>query len=267
MSFAHVFEALKAHYRARGLRYRDVAREVGVSEATIKRIFSECDCTLSRLESLCAVAQVDLHQVARGVPRERKLLTRLTRQQEQDLVDNIRLFIVAVCAMGNLRFDEMVRIYRVPEAECVRLLARLDRIGFLELLPNNRYRTLVARTFAWIPDGPIMRFTRAQASDYFDHPFVAPGETLRLVNVRISDASRQSLLARLDEVAQAYADQHAADAWMPLEQRRPLSLCLAVRTWEPKVFKTLRRSDAAIARKSGAARTTDLGAEGDADHD
>ena len=48
MSYAYLFEGLKAHYRARGLNYRDVAKALKLSEATIKRIFSERDCTLAR---------------------------------------------------------------------------------------------------------------------------------------------------------------------------------------------------------------------------
>ena len=96
MSFGYVFEALKAHYRTRGLTYKDVAKALKLSEPTIKRIFSERDCTLTRLEQLCSVAQVDLSQIARGAPRETRLITRLTQQQEQEIVNDLELFVVAV---------------------------------------------------------------------------------------------------------------------------------------------------------------------------
>jgi transcriptional regulator with XRE-family HTH domain len=243
MSFGYVFETLKAHLRARGMTYEDVARELDVSEATIKRVFSQQDCTMSRLEQICAVVQVDLPEIARGTPRETRLINQLTREQEQDIVDDVRLFIVAVCTMQSLRFEDIVATYKITPAQCVSLLARLDKIGFLELMPNNRYRLLVAKTFQWIPDGPIMRWAKVHAADYFDHLFDGPGETLRVINVRLSAEARKALLLRLEQLAAEYSEQHNTDAWLPMDQRYPLSLCLAVRPWEPKPFRDLRKRD------------------------
>ncbi|MEQ1775657.1 MAG: helix-turn-helix transcriptional regulator [Burkholderiales bacterium] len=244
MSYAYLFEGLKAHYRARGLSYRDVAKALKLSEATIKRIFSERDCTLARLEELCAVVQVDLAEIARGTPRSTRLITQLTKEQEQELIDDLRLLIVAVCAMGNVPLDDIVRVYDISKAQCIGLLAKLDRIGFLDLQENNHYRLLVARTFQWIPDGPIMRWTRAQSADYFDYPFIKPGEMLRIVNVRVSAEARVALLSRMEQLALEYAEQHNADSWLPLEQRESISLCLAVRPWEPAAFGKLWRAAA-----------------------
>ncbi len=241
MRATYVFDALRAHYRARGLTYRDVARKLKLSEATVKRIFSTRDCTLSRLEALCGVAEVDLSDIARGRPRTQNLVTALTEKQEQEIVDDIRLLVAAVCALGNFRFETIISEYRISAPQCIALLARLDKIGFIELQPDNRYRLLVARTFHWIPDGPIMRWLRQQTPDYFDHAFSGPGETLRVVNVRVSAEARSALLARVEQLAQDYADQHTADAWLPFEQTHALSLTLAVRNWEPPPFKALRR--------------------------
>jgi len=218
-----------------------VAREPQVSEATIEQTFSEEDCTLGRLTQMCELVGVDLQEIARRVPREPRLLRKLTRTQEQELFDDIWLLIVAVNAMSNLRFEEIVGRYRLTDAQCVRLLARLDRIGFLGLLPNNRYQMLVARDFHWIPDSPIMRWTKRHAADYFDHQFTNQGEMLRIINVRVSRKSAVALLARIEQLARDYAEQRNADSRRVLKQRQPLSLCLAVRECEPKPFAACRR--------------------------
>lgn len=241
MSYAYLFEGLKAHYRARGLSYRDVARTLKLSEATIKRIFSTRDCTLARLEQLCSVVQVDLAEIARAAPRVSRLVTQLTKEQEQELVEDLRLLIVAVCAMGNMPLDDIVRLYNITKTQGIGLLAKLDRIGILELQENNRYRLRVARTFQWIPDGPIMRWVKKQAPDYFNYPFVQAGEMMRIVNVRVSKEARVALLARLEQLALDYAEQHNTDSWLPLEQRETISLCLAVRPWEPAAFGKFTR--------------------------
>ncbi len=241
MGSEFVFEALKAHIRARGMTYKDVARALNLSEPTVKRIFSERDCTLKRLDQICDVVQVDLQELSRSVSSQSRLINQMTATQEQELVSDISLFVVAVCTMQSLTLEDIVSTYRINEAQCIGLLARLDKIGFIELLPNSRYRTLVARPFKWLPDGPIMRWTKAHANDYFNHLFNGPGEMLRVINVRLASESRQALISRLEQVALEYAEQHNSDAWLPMEQRHPLSLCLAVRPWEPEPFRKMRR--------------------------
>lgn len=241
MNVGYVFEALRAHLRARGMTYEDLGAALKLSESAVKKMFAKRDCSLSRLDQICSVIQVDLTELARGTPRQTRLINELSRDQEQEIVDNRRLFIVAVCTMQGLRFEEIVSTYKITDAQCVQLLARLDKIGFLELLPKNRYRLRVAKTFRWIPDGPIMRWTKAHAAEYFNHLFDGPGEMLRVINVRISARARSALLVRLEQLAIEYADQHNADASLPDKQRYPLSLCLAVRPWEPAEFRELRR--------------------------
>ena len=241
MAFPTLFDALKLHFKARGLTYADAARALGLSEATVKRIFSRRDCSLERFAQLCDLVQVDLGELARVQPRPRRLLNQLSRAQEEALVADPRLLLVAVCALNQMGVEEMLAAYRLERAQCTALLLRLEGLGVLELFPNDRIRLNVARTFAWIPNGPIMRYVTARAPDYFDHPFAAPGESMRIVSVRVSAAAAVGLVARLEQIAREYSEQHAADAVLPLADRPALSVCLAVRHWEPPEFRALAR--------------------------
>ena len=241
MSSAAVFNALKMHLRSRGITYADVAKVLKLSEGTVKRIFAEKNCTLQRLDEICALIQVDIADLARAMPRASRLISQLNREQEQELVANPRLFLVAVCAMHYMPLEKIVAAYDLDEAQCVSLLLRLERIGFLQVHENNRIRLLVSHTFAWIPDGPIMRYVKTQAVDYFNHSFVRPGEFMRIVNVRVSDEARVALLSRLEQIAREYSEQHNADSHLRWSERHPLSVCLAARAWEPALFKGLLR--------------------------
>jgi transcriptional regulator with XRE-family HTH domain len=241
MSAAFVFEGLKMHLKARGMTYADVARALQISEATVKRIFAIRNCTLERLDSLCELVQVDLAELARGMPRESRLVNRLTQAQEEELMSDPALLLVAVCALQQMRVEDMVETYRLTDAQCLELLLRLERIGILELHEKNRIRLRISRTFSWIPDGPIMRYVRSQMADFFDHTFGAAGELMRLISVRVSAEAQVGLLRQIEQIAREYNEQHNADARLPLEQRQPVSVLLAVRSWEPVLFKTLRR--------------------------
>jgi DNA-binding Xre family transcriptional regulator len=241
MPSAFLFDALKMHLKARGLTYADVARALKISEATVKRIFALKNCTVDRLDDICELLQVDLAELARGMPREDRLLHRLTQEQEAELMSDPALLLVAVSALNQMRVDEIVETYTLDEAQCVALLLRLERIGILELHENNRIRLRIARTFSWIPDGPIMRYVKSQTGDFFAHEFNAPGELMRLISVRISGEAQVALLRQLEQIAREYNEQHNADAGLSLAKRKPVSVLVAVRAWEPALFKAFRR--------------------------
>jgi DNA-binding Xre family transcriptional regulator len=236
-----LFEALKAHLKSRSITYATLAIGLGISESTVKRIFSQRRCSTGQLDAICDFIQVDLADLVRTAPRSTRLLDALTWTQEEEIMGDPKLFVVAVCALHQLNVEQIVGYYRLTEPECVQKLLRLERIGFLELHPGNRFRLLVSRTFRWIPDGPIARYAKSEMPDYFDHAFDQPGELLHLLNVRISPASRLALLTRLHQLAETYNEQHIADSALPIDERQTLSICLAARSWEPHLFKALRR--------------------------
>lgn len=243
MSSSFVFDGLKMHLKARGMTYADLARALRLSEATVKRLFATRNCTLARLDSICEVLQVEMAELARGQPRQSRLIHQLTREQEEELMSDPALLVIAACALQGMSLQDMLELYRVDEARCVKLLLRLEKVGILELHERNRIRLRISRTFNWIPDGPMMRFVKSQAADFFDHAFDAPGEIMRLISVRVSQDGQVALLRRVEQLAREYAEQHTADSALPLEERKLVSVLLAVRRWEPQLFKKLRRRD------------------------
>lgn len=237
MAFPALFDALKLHLKARGLTYADVAAALALSEASIKRIFSTRDCSLERFASLCALVEVDIAELARAAPRQPRLLNVLSWAQEEELVADEKLLLIAICVLNQMRWADILAIYLFSAADLLALLLRLEHLGIVEVHENNRIRLCVSRTFAWIADGPIMRYVRQQMGEYFDHPFTLPGEVMRIVNVRLSRPASAALLSRLEQLAREYSEQHAADSVLPLDERPVLSVCLAVRHWEPRRFE------------------------------
>lgn len=236
-------ESIKRTLRAQGLSYARLAGRIGCSEASIKRMFAKKNFDLERLDQLIDVLDLDLDELLSEAARRPASLEALTREQEAAIVADPVLFTVAVCTLHQLTLDQITAIYRIAPAAAIRCLLTLDRMGFLVLLPNNIYRLRLSRTFRWLSDGPIMRQFREQAEHFLDHPFDGPGETLRVINVRISNDRRLALLRRIEELARDYADAHTAVSALPLGKRHPMSLLLAVRSWEPRFMRSLRRLD------------------------
>jgi len=233
-----LIEALKAQ----GVTYAAVARALGLSEASVKRMFSRGDFTLKRLDRVLDLAGVELADLARPTPRPDRLISRLTPEQEKTIVSDRKLMLIALCAMNQFTLEKIVRTYNLSEAECVRLLVRLDRLGIIRLLPGNKIRLLLSRMFSWLPDGPMQQYFKAQAqNDYFRSRFDGSDELMLFVNGRLSKSSREAMLARLRRVAAEFSEVHNEDTRRSLEDRCGMSMLIAIRPWELSVFHELRR--------------------------
>jgi hypothetical protein len=242
---AVLVEALKRELRARQITYAAVASSLRVSEASVKRMFSRRDFTLSRIDAVCEMAGIEFSELARALVGQDAVVSQLSYEQERELVDNPRLMLVALCVLNHWSFEHIVSLYDLDEAECIRLLARLDRLKFIELLPGNRIRLLASRAFAWIPDGPIQRlFKERVQEDFFRTRFDGANELLVLVNGALSRASIAALLARLRKTAAEFSDLRAADASLPTPERSPITLLLAARPWNPDFMRKHQRRGA-----------------------
>jgi len=246
---AVLVETLKRELKARGITYAAVARALGMSEASVKRMFARKEFTLSRLDRICELAGLEFSELARMLPGQDAVVSQLTAEQEKEFVANPKLMLVALCTLNHWSFEDITSAYDLGEAECVKLLARLDRLKFIELMPGNRIRLLVSRAFAWIPDGPIQRLFKEQFQlDFFRSRFDKEGELLLLANGAVSKASVGALLARLRKTAAEFSAMRGDDAALPAGERQPITLLLAARpAWSPEMLRKYRRLKPAVS--------------------
>ena len=235
-------EVLKRELRSRGITYAQVARKLSLSEASVKRMFSRRNFTLKRLDQVCQLTQGEFSDLAQALAREEKLLSRLSLEQEKEIASSIKLFLVAVCVLNHVDPDQIVALYDISKPECIQLLVKLDRVGFIRLLPNNRIRLMVSRDFTWLPDGPIQRFFKQHAhSDFFRSSFDRTDEHMVAVNGMLSRASSAVIIERLKRTAREFSELHNNDLKLPPSERSAMSLLVAIRHWELQAFVDLRR--------------------------
>jgi arsenate reductase-like glutaredoxin family protein len=235
-------EVLKRELRSRGITYAQVARKLSLSEASVKRMFSRRNFTLKRLDQVCQLTQGEFSDLAQALAREEKLLSRLSLEQEKEIASSIKLFLVAVCVLNHVDPDQIVALYDISKPECIQLLVKLDRVGFIRLLPNNRIRLMVSRDFTWLPDGPIQRFFKQHAhSDFFRSSFDRTDEHMVAVNGMLSRASSAVIIERLKRTAREFSELHNNDLKLPPSERSAMSLLVAIRHWELQAFIDLRR--------------------------
>lgn len=236
--------ALRRRLRHDGLTYAEVARRMNLSEPTVKRLFSTGRLTLDRLEALCEVVGIDLVELARDAQENRAQLSRLTREQEEQLVRDESLLLVAVLTINHWRYDEILAAYALEPTTLVRHLAALDRLGLIDLLVGNRVRLKIARDFSWLPNGPIQRwFERHAQQDFLAANFHGEREVRRFSHGMLSAASQVRLLERIEKLCQEFAELHTDDSTLPITERDGACVLVAMRRWEPPSFMALRRQE------------------------
>jgi transcriptional regulator with XRE-family HTH domain len=237
-----LIEVLKDELKSAGITYADLAERIGMSESSVKRMFSRRDMPLTRIDDICAACKLTFDELARKVADAAPLVSELTLEQEQAVVKDAKLLLVAISCLSQWTFEQIVSEYQISEAECVAWLTQLDRLGVIDLKPQNRYRLKVAKTFRWRPNGPLMAYFRERVlPDYFKGRFAREGETVHLVHGSISEAIAPSFVERLKRLGNDFSAQHLADQKLKPEQRGGYTLILAMRQWEFVDFGEMRR--------------------------
>ena len=101
-----IVETLKRELRARRITYAAVARHLGISEVSVKRMFSRKEFALSRLDRICELARIEFSDLARTLVTRDAVISQLTYEQEKEFVGNHRLMLVALCALNHWTFEQ-----------------------------------------------------------------------------------------------------------------------------------------------------------------
>ena len=252
-----LIELLKGELRRRGITYAHVARELGLSESTIKRVFSSSNFSIKRLEQVCELAGLELDDLVLLAEDRKRDVEQLSEDQEEMLVSDRKLLLVAFLLFNHWAVEQILKVYEIDELEMVQLLARLDRLKIIDLLPENKVRVRLSRTFSWRRNGPIQKLFESQIQDEFFHSaFDGPGELRLVLNGMISGQSISAMHQKLHRLVAEFEQCVSDDRRSISTQRQGTTLVLAIRPWAAQMFENFRRSaDAPPARTSPKRRT------------
>ena len=240
---SQLITTLKRLLKAQGLTYRAVAQDMGLSEASVKRLFSNQRFTLGQLAQLSQLLGYTLAELLAEATSAPLQAHSLSEQQEGQLVSDELLLLVAVCVFNHWSAADIVACYRLSPAACLKKLLVLDRMGVISLLPGDRIRLRVARDFDWLPDGPIRRYFKVRGlRDFLDARFEADAETMDFAHGMLTAAAQAEFQGELRRLRARLAALHSESNSAALGQRRGTGVLLAMREWEPEGFRRLRRA-------------------------
>lgn len=237
-----IIDMLKRSLKQKGLTYADIARQLQLSEISVKRNFSQKNFTLDRLESICNMVNVDFSDLVQMADDEKERISALTLEQEQELLADLKFLLVAICVQNAWEMEEIIQNYDVTESQCIAYLIRLERHGLIRLLPNNRFRRMLAHDFRWQPQGPLETFLETTVqNEFMNSHFTDSGETRIYMTGMLSRHSLDVLNKKLEALAREFALLQQDDSRLPAESRYNSGMMLAIRPWELSVFEALQR--------------------------
>lgn len=237
-----LIEQLKSELRRQDLTYADLASRLGMSESSVKRMFSKQSFSLARLEQICNVLGLEISDLVELMSTERATLTELSPSQEAALLAEPKLLLMTYLLINGWQLEDIVENFHIDEREAQSLLIRLHRARIIELLPLNRVKLLTARNFTWRKDGPIQQFFAGQVQrEFLDSKFAGPLEALRFVGGMLSQASLVHMQQVIDRIAREFDELSRRDSALPLSERHGCSAVFAIRPWEFSMFAKLRR--------------------------
>lgn len=234
---------LKRALREAQLTYRDVAGHLDLSEASVKRMFAQQKFTLARLEKVLELLRMEISDLVERMHERRQYVSELTPEQEQALVGDEDLLVIAFLVLNRWSVEDIEATYSFTEREITRQLIRLDRLKLIELLPFNRYRLLTARNFTWRRNGPVQRYfaTRIQ-SEFFESSFAGGGEELRFVAGGLSPDGIRQIHRAINRLAAEFDELAERGSRLPVSERYGCSAVFAIRPMEFSMFARRREA-------------------------
>jgi transcriptional regulator with XRE-family HTH domain len=125
---AALVETLKKYLKAKGMTYKQLADELKLSEASVKRMFSKQRFSLSRLDEICRILDIDFYDlVLMDKQRNQQPIDRLTNEQEESLLKDEKLWIFLYFLLNGWTVKQIVEDYQYAESEAIQMLAKLDK--------------------------------------------------------------------------------------------------------------------------------------------
>jgi len=233
--------ALKLELKHQGKSYADLKEVLSLSHASIKRLFAEGNFTLKRIEKISDFLGIDLLDLIALIEQESQKIDQLTLKQEEELAGDIRLLCFAHCLFNGWTFEEIITAYDFTEHNGINIMAKLDRMKLINVLPGNKYTLLISRKFSWIKSGPIETFFEKQLqSEFFESKFDHQHESRIFASSSLSDKSIEIIKNRITKLADELNDLHLEDAKLPINQKKGHEYVVTAKTLGNKSIQGIK---------------------------
>ncbi|GEM_PF-1634856 len=206
-----IIDSLKALTKTQSMTYKDLAKELSLSEVSIKRVFSTYECSLSRLSELCNVLNTSLLEVSKiAIKRSQNQSYYLTDEQDSYFSKAPFSFFIFREIYRGKAFKEVQEEFNIDQNKLIKILAKLEELRLLELHPNNRIKILISGQIRVDLMGSFFnKIMKKQNNDFLENVYREVKREdccLQTSEIQLTKKSYMSMVSDINELGKKYRE-------------------------------------------------------------
>lgn len=233
-------ETLKQALKTRHITYKALAVAWSLSEASVKRIMSQGDLTLERIEQACEIMQMSFGDLIRLTPFQSDVQDQeLLPEHEMEFAKEPKLFHFWFLLSEGQTIKAIEKRYEISSIEVQNFLSTLDRIHLIEWHPGNRVKILARNRVRFRKDGPMGKKIVLDAKESFlNADFKAGAEHLRFGIYKLNPQSAGRYKAKMDKLINEMKSESEIEASQA--ESVEFGFLLALRPWTSPLLTALK---------------------------
>lgn len=231
-----IIDTLRVAMKSRAMTYNQVAEKIGVSEKTIKRLFKDKDCSLSRLSDICDAIGISVYDLLDCAKRHTEPKAQLSESQEQFLKTHPHHFYFLFFLINGYSLGQIQNQYRLTDLSIFRYLRDLDRERFIALGEHNRFRLLIEGKLLMQLHGQLHQTIKDLNSLFLNYVLDKEHSSLSDFNSSyryMTRENKQEMVRELDGVSEKYRKiAHQDQSLIPREQLIPVKWATLVAQYD-----------------------------------
>lgn len=225
-----IFLTLKAKLKARKVSYGELASRLGMSEANVKRIFSEESCSLSRLAQICDAIQLSLGELMRSAENVEPESFTLTKEAEGFFAENLDYFLF----FRQLENENSLKLIQekneLSPKEINRYLKKLEELGLIERHPGDRVKLKFNGYLQLSKDSRLMKKYFQRWVPHFFEKVMTPHEQhfAKIFSTGLSEKNRKALVRDLEEISRKYQELGYFDQSKGTNPFEAVGVCIGI---------------------------------------
>jgi transcriptional regulator with XRE-family HTH domain len=228
---AKFIEGLKRILKSRGVTYRELGGRLGLSEASVKRIFSSRTFTLQRVEDILEAVGANIEDIL-DLGKIGKRESELSLDQEVALANDETMLLCYYLVARGWKPSTIAKEYRLSNKTIDAALLQLDKLKLIELHQNNRVLLKIGPRIKWRIGGPLSNFFEEKIkSDFLQHRFEGRDHSLYFIPAELSRTSIAMAQKEATKFVRQLNELADIDATLPKQETQSVGILVALRPW------------------------------------
>lgn len=174
---------IKELMKQKGLSYKELGRRIGISESGVKKLFQAEDCSVSRLEQISRVLEVDMPTLLKLAQEETapEQIEICAKAQATLMRKPLLMDIYWLLFVEDLSPAEILARFKISKSSLYKCLNELDRLKLIVWKADDNVTASPKRPFVVSADGPLIQYWTRRFSESIleDAHLEADNQTMR----------------------------------------------------------------------------------------